>query len=89
VEEAKNLDDNLITEKIIHIFSTTLKLGMDQIKVNSHVFKDLGADSLDSLSLVAAIEKEFNVDVLDEDIEKLSSVQMVLEFLNSKSVNVC
>jgi acyl carrier protein len=83
------LDDNVITEKIIHIFSTTLKLGMGQIKVNSHVFRDLGADSLDSLSLVAAIEKEFNVDVLDEDIEKLSSVQMVLEFLNSKSVNVC
>ncbi len=61
-------------------------LGVDAEKVTEEAsfIDDLGADSLDIVELVMEFEKEFNIDIPDEDAEKLRTVGDALGYLNSK-----
>jgi len=69
----------LTREKINEVFIriTTEKLGVYERKVlsNSSFTDDLGADSLDIVELIMAVEDEFNIEIPDEDAEKLRTVQ--------------
>jgi acyl carrier protein len=62
-------------------------LGVDEAKVtdNASFIDDLGADSLDTVELVMEFEKEFNIDIPDEDAEKLRTVGDALNYLKSKT----
>jgi len=69
-------------EIIIH------KLGVDENKITKEAkfVNDLGADSLDTVELIMDFEEEFGVEIPDEDAEQLTTVQIALDYINSKLV---
>jgi acyl carrier protein len=62
------------------------ELGVEREKLTSEAsfIEDLGADSLDIVELVMEFEKEFNIDIPDEDAEKLRTVGDAIKYLDSK-----
>jgi acyl carrier protein len=74
-----------INEKVIDIIVD--KLGVDRAEVTPEaVFvDDLGADSLDLVELIMAMEEEFGMEIADEDAEKLRTVQDVINFVNARA----
>ena len=62
-------------------------LGIDEAKVqdDSSFIDDLGADSLDTVELVMALEEEFDIEIADEDAEKISTVNEAVDYINSNS----
>ena len=72
-------------EKVIDIIVD--KLGVDRAEVTPEaVFvDDLGADSLDLVELIMAMEEEFGMEIADEDAEKLRTVQDVISFISSRA----
>ena len=73
-----------IEEKVIDIIAEKLNLSKDQIKPEASFVEDLGADSLDLVELVMAMEEAFGMEVPDEDAEKLRTVKDVIEYVKSK-----
>jgi acyl carrier protein len=73
-----------IEEKVIEIISQKLNLSKDQVKPEASFVDDLGADSLDLVELVMAMEETFGMEVPDEDAEKLRTVKDVIEYVKSK-----
>ena len=63
-----------IQEKVTEIIVEQLGVSADQVKPESKMIEDLGADSLDAVELVMAVEEEFGIEVPDEEAEKLVSV---------------
>jgi acyl carrier protein len=74
-----------INEKVIDIIVD--KLGVDRAEVTPEaVFvDDLGADSLDLVELIMAMEEEFGMEIADEDAEKLRTVQDVINFVSARA----
>jgi acyl carrier protein len=74
-----------IEEKVIDIIVD--KLGVDRAEVTPEaVFvDDLGADSLDLVELIMAMEEEFGMEIADEDAEKLRTVQDVISFVSARA----
>ena len=62
------------------------KLGVDQNKIteNAKFIDDLGADSLDTVELIMQFEEEFEIEIPDEDAEKILSVKQALNYIESK-----
>ena len=71
-----------IVEKVKLIISE--QLGVDEAEVTSSASftDDLGADSLDQVELVMALEEEFDLDVSDEDVEKMLTVQDAIDYVD-------
>ena len=63
-----------IAEKVTEIIVEQLGVSADQVKPESNLIEDLGADSLDAVELVMAVEEEFGIEVPDEEAEKLRTV---------------
>ena len=63
-----------IQEKVTEIIVEQLGVSADQVAPESKMIEDLGADSLDAVELVMAVEEEFGIEVPDEEAEKLISV---------------
>ncbi|MCC6365426.1 MAG: acyl carrier protein, partial [Bryobacterales bacterium] len=63
------------------------QLGVDESQVDSTAsfVDDLGADSLDIVELVMAFEEAFNIDIPDEDAEKISTVKDAVDYIEGKS----
>ncbi len=61
------------------------QLGVDETEVNneSSFVDDLGADSLDTVELVMALEEEFECEIPDEQAEKINTVQQAIDYINS------
>ena len=61
------------------------KLGVDEesIKPEAHFVNDLGADSLDTVELIMEFEEEFDLEIPDEDAEKITTVGAALEYINN------
>jgi len=70
-------------EKVKEIIMEQLGVGADQVTPQASFIDDLGADSLDTVELVMAFEEEFNIEIPDEEAEKLTTVQQAIEYLNS------
>ena len=60
-------------------------LGIDESKVNADAkfIDDLGADSLDTVELVMALEEEFETEIPDEEAEKITTVQLAIDYINN------
>jgi len=68
-------------KKVKEIVADKLSIGEDQITENASFIDDLGADSLDTVELVMALEDEFDLDIPDEDAEKMTTVGKALDYV--------
>ncbi len=74
-----------LDEKIIKVICDKLGVTADKVVTEAKFIEDLGADSLDQVELVMALEDEFSLEIPDEDAEKLKSVGEVLTYVKSKT----
>jgi acyl carrier protein len=72
-----------VEEKVKHIIVEQLGVDEDEVKAEATFVDDLGADSLDVVELVMALEEEFGLEISDEDAEKISSVQHAVTYIGS------
>lgn len=73
-------------EKLKTIIAEQLNVEESEIKAESNFKDDLGADSLDLFELVMSLEEEYGVEIPSEDLEKIATVNDVLNYLKSKGV---
>jgi len=73
-------------EKVKEIIEEQLNLDGVEITMESRFKEDLDADSLDLFELVMAFEEEYGVEIPSEDLEKITTVGAVIEYLQSKGV---
>ncbi len=73
-----------IQPKVKKIIEEQLGVDPERVKSEASFIDDLGADSLDIVELVMAMEEEFDIEIPDEDAEKLRTVQDVFNYLESK-----
>lgn len=76
-----------VEERLKTIIVDQLGVEADKVVPEASFINDLGADSLDIVELVMAMEEEFDMDIPDEDSEKIQSVGDAINYLNDKSKN--
>ena len=79
------MSEKSIEEKVKDIIVEQLGVNPEQVTPQASFIEDLGADSLDTVELVMAFEEEFNVEVPDEDAEKLQTVGDVVTYITDKT----
>ena len=71
--------------RVKKIIAEQLGVNETEIKSESSFVDDLGADSLDTVELVMALEEEFETEIPDEDAEKITTVQLAIDYIKSHS----
>ena len=71
-------------DKIKSIVVDQLGVDEDQVTEDSYFVDDLGADSLDTVELIMAFEEEFDIEIPDEDAQKIKTVKDVMEYIEAK-----
>ena len=71
-----------IQQRVRKIVSEQLGTDDDKIKNESSFVDDLGADSLDTVELVMALEEEFDTEIPDDEAEKITTVQQEIDYIN-------
>lgn len=74
-----------VEERVRTIICDQLAVEQDKVTTKASFIEDLGADSLDIVELVMTMEEEFDLDIPDEDAEKMKTVGDVIQYINSKS----
>jgi len=77
-------DMSQLEEKVKDIIVEELGVERDKLLGEASFMEDLGADSLDTVELVMAFEKEFDIDIPDEDAEKMRTVGDAMKYLHEK-----
>ncbi|VAW54189.1 Acyl carrier protein [hydrothermal vent metagenome] len=72
-------------ERVRKIVVEQLGVKEDEVTNSASFIDDLGADSLDTVELVMALEEEFECEIPDEDAEKITTVQQALDYVNANS----
>ena len=75
------MSDNSIEEKVRSIIVDQLGVESDKVTADAKFIEDLGADSLDTVELVMAFDENFDIEVPDEEAEKLQSVADVVAYI--------
>ena len=70
-----------VQERVKKIIVEQLGVGDDQVTSEASFVDDLGADSLDTVELVMALEEEFDIDIPDEAAEKITTVESAVDFI--------
>ena len=70
-------------EKVKEVIVDKLGVSMEQVTAEASFIDDLGADSLDQVELVMALEEEFDIEIPDEDAEKMTTVKDAIEYLKT------
>jgi acyl carrier protein len=76
-----------VTAKVMDIIANQLGVDREMITPEAHVVDDLGADSLDIVELVMALEEAFDLEIPDDDAEKIRTVQDVYQYLESRGIS--
>jgi len=74
----------MVEEKVKEIIAKQLGVNAAEITAESSFVEDLGADSLDTVELVMAFEEAFNVEIPDEDAEKIQKVKDAVDYITKK-----
>ena len=77
------MSDN-IQETVRKIVAEQLGVDMEKVVLEASFIEDLGADSLDTVELVMALEEEFNQEIPDEDAEKIRTVKDAVDYIQSR-----
>jgi acyl carrier protein len=70
-----------IKNRIVEIIATQLGIEEEDVTAAASVIDDLGADSLDVVELVMALEEEFDLEIPDEEAEKITNVQNIFDYM--------
>ncbi len=73
-----------IEQRVKKIVTEQLGANEADVKNSSSFVDDLGADSLDTVELVMALEEEFDCEIPDEEAEKITTVQLAIDYINTK-----
>lgn len=73
-----------ITERVKAIVVEQLGVNANEVNPEASFIEDLGADSLDIVELIMALEEEYDMEIPDEDAEKIQTVQDVISYITSK-----
>ena len=72
-----------VEDRVKKIVVEQLGVSEDEVKAESSFVDDLGADSLDTVELVMALEEEVDTEIPDEEAEKISTVQSAIDYINN------
>ena len=72
-----------IEQRVKKIVAEQLGVNESEIKIESSFVDDLGADSLDTVELVMALEEEFECEIPDEEAEKITTVQQAIDYVSA------
>jgi acyl carrier protein len=72
-----------IEQRVKKIVAEQLGVNEAEVKIDSSFVDDLGADSLDTVELVMALEEEFECEIPDEDAEKITTVQQAVDYVTA------
>lgn len=78
--------DNIF-ERVQDIVVQQLGVDKNQVTLDANFASDLGADSLDTVELVMAIEEEFSIEIPDEDAEKIATLDQAIQFIQQAVSN--
>ena len=76
-----------IEEKVKGIIVEQLGVDPEEVTMDASFVNDLGADSLDTVELVMALEESFKIEISDEDAEKITRVKEAIEYIESHAKN--
>jgi len=74
----------MVEEKVKEIIAKQLGVNPSEVTPEASFVEDLGADSLDTVELVMAFEEAFNIEIPDEDAEKIAKVKDAVEYIKKK-----
>ncbi|MDP2924311.1 MAG: acyl carrier protein [Candidatus Omnitrophota bacterium] len=74
-----------VEEKVKEIIAEQLGVKKEEIKPESSFIDDLGADSLDTVEVVMALEEEFGIEIPDEEAEKITTVGEAVKYIDAKA----
>ena len=72
-----------IEDRVRKIVAEQLGVKEEEVKAEASFVDDLGADSLDTVELVMALEEEFETEIPDEEAEKITPVQLAIDYINT------
>jgi len=75
----------MILDRVKKVIADQLGLDAKEITMESSFVDDLGADSLDIVELIMALEEDFDIEIPDEDAEKITSVGNIVEYIRTHS----
>ena len=73
-----------VADKVKSIIVEQLGVDEEEVTPDASFVDDLGADSLDTVELVMALEEEFETEIPDEDAEKITTVQQAIDYINDR-----
>lgn len=76
----------MVDDKVKEIIAKQLGVNPTEVTLEASFVEDLGADSLDTVELVMAFEEAFNIEIPDEDAEKITKVKDAIEYIKNKQV---
>lgn len=76
-----------VADRVRAIIAEQLGVKLEEVTETASFIEDLGADSLDTVELVMALEEEFGVEIPDEDAEKMSNVGEAVKYISSKTAS--
>ena len=76
-----------VEERVRNIICDQLAVEPEKVKLEASFIEDLGADSLDIVELVMTMEEEFDLDIPDDDAEKMKTVGDVIKYVTSKATH--
>jgi acyl carrier protein len=71
-----------VEDKVKKIIAEKLSVDLNEVVPEAHFVDDLGADSLDLVELIMSMEEEFDIDISDEDAEKLATVKDAIAYID-------
>lgn len=72
-------------ERVKKVLVEQLDVSEDEVTAQASIVDDLGADSLDVVEIIMGLEEEFDVEIPDEDAEKITTVQQIIDYVEAKA----
>ena len=72
-------------ERVKKVLVEQLDVSEDEVTLSANIIDDLGADSLDVVEIIMGLEEEFDVEIPDEEAEKLTTVQKIVDYVDEQA----